>query len=135
MLQMNFFIVKNNDQHIISKCKYSLKIDFKAQHFNIVLFSYMSISILLFIVFQVLNSQTVSKERLKEKETKPSVTKKKSDEVKHILKEKSVSDSRFENLNLFYYTTSRPVSQGLIVTNVGIVNFIFETFIYVCPRK
>lgn len=83
---------------------------FKTQHFNIVLFSYTSISILLFLVFQVLNSQTVSKERLKEKETKPSVTKKKSDEVKHILKEKSVSDSRFENLNLFYYTSSRSVS-------------------------
>lgn len=50
----------------------------------------------------MLNSQTVSKERIKEKETKPSLTKKKSDEVKHILKEKTVSDSRFENLNLSY---------------------------------
>lgn len=112
MLQINFFIVKNNDRHIILKCKYSLKMYFKTQHFNIVLiFLYCtSISIFLFLVFQVLNSQTVSKERLKEKETKPSVTKKKSDEVKHILKEKSVSDSRFENLNLFYYTTSRSVS-------------------------
>lgn len=84
---------------------------FKTHYCNIVLFSYTSISrISLFLVFQVLNSQTVSKERLKEKETKPSVTKKKSDEVKHILKEKSVSDSRFENLNLFYYTSSRSVS-------------------------
>lgn len=40
MLQINFFVVKNNDQHIISKCKYSLKMDFKAEHFNIVLYSF-----------------------------------------------------------------------------------------------
>lgn len=75
----------------------------------------------------------MSKERLKEKETKPSVTKKKSDEVKHILKEKSVSDSRFENLNLFYYTKTSQ-SQGLIVTNGGIVN-LFLKLLFMCPRN